>query len=126
MKEDIIYNDELFDIVFDDSGNIKMANNDDADNGYYCMARFDLTSNDNWKLDKTVGVHWLSNENDGFMQLDNQMYDMMMSISNKVSEFSYCSELTNLAIEEDFVTRTAKLIIAFTAYNNQEVKVVIE
>lgn len=63
---------ELFDISFTGDGMIAL---DNGATSVANMIRFDYMSNDNWELDNTLGLHWVSKEDTGMLQSkDNEMF----------------------------------------------------
>ena len=56
-----------FDFVITEDGFISVET--ETSQSLVSMLKLDFTSNDDWALDSSLGVHWFSNVNDGLLQV---------------------------------------------------------
>lgn len=119
----VIFTDELFDISIDDSGYIKFS---DEANKYNTLAKFDIVSNNNWELDKGLGIPWATPENDGLLQNKANDYNLLSTINAKLTTLEYFKELETLELRDVGNDRNGSLIISFIATDDSIVTMEVE
>lgn len=119
----VIFTDEVFDISLDDSGYIKFS---DEANKYNTLAKFDIVSNNNWELDRGLGIPWATPDNDGLLQNKANDYDLLSTINAKLTTLDYFKELEVLELQEGTNNREGRLTISFIATNDSIVTLEVE
>lgn len=114
----VIYLDNTFDIALTNDGYVRF---EDDVNKYNTLAKFDITSNNNWALDSRIGVPWVTDNNDGIMQVKPNDYELLSAINAKITTLSYFKELEELALKSIVDGRTGTLLIKFKTQDNMTV-----
>lgn len=71
-----------YDFTFSDDGMLSI--DDETKNSVASILKFDLNSNDDWNLDKDVGIHWLSSDNTGLLQVKASESQMINELKRKI------------------------------------------
>ncbi len=85
-----------FDIVFTDNGDISVEKTNGA--SLANMLKLDFISNDDWVLDKELGIHWISNRDDGLLQVRGSEASIVGAIARKLGSIDGIREIREITI----------------------------
>lgn len=87
-----------YDLVFTDNGHISVetATSSSVAN----LLKFDFFCNDNWSLDSDLGLHWVSEKNDGLLQIKNSELQIVNAINRKLLDTPGVIEVVEININK--------------------------
>lgn len=84
-----------FDIIIEDNGFIKMNNNSDA---VADRLKFEMSSNDSWELDLTLGLNWVDENGNGLLQYKNNEPAIVSALEKKLSTINGVKEIREITL----------------------------
>lgn len=85
-----------YDFVLTNDGRLSIEEN--TGSAVANMLKFDFICNDDWVLDNELGIHWLSDNNDGLMQVKNSEVQIVSAIQRKLLSFDGVKEIKEMTI----------------------------
>ena len=92
-----------YDIVFTDNGMVSVEN--ETSGSLVNMLKLDFNSNDDWELDEELGLHWLSDNNDGYLQLKKGENSIVVAIQRKLAKMEGVSAIKEMTISRSIQNR---------------------
>lgn len=87
------------------------------------MLKLDFTSNDDWALDSSLGVHWFSRDNDGLIQIRGGEAQIVSAIQRKLMSIEGVREIEKIEIQRGL---NRKLFITVTIISDTGEKIILE
>jgi hypothetical protein len=107
-----------FDFVLTDNGMLSVETS--TAKALISMLKLDFTSNDDWSLDHRLGVHWVSKNNDGLLQLKGTEAQIVQVVQNKISSIKGVREVEKIEISRG-VNRKLYLSVTIVAYSGEKI-----
>lgn len=85
-----------FDFVLSDDGLLSVETN--TSQSVVNMLKLNFASNDDWALDYDLGIHWLSKNNDGLLQVKGTETQIVSSIQRKLMSIEGVREIEKITI----------------------------
>lgn len=110
-----------FDFVITEDGFISVET--ETSQSLVSMLKLDFTSNDDWTLDSSLGVHWFSNVNDGLLQVKGSEAQIVSAIQRKLLSTDGVREVDKIEIQRGL---NRKLYISVTVISETGEKILLE
>ncbi|MGL5050165.1 MAG: hypothetical protein ACRC6E_05955 [Fusobacteriaceae bacterium] len=110
--------DEM-DMVFNDSGEIKVHSTNGA--SLADMLKLEFNQNDDWTLDKDLGIHWISENNDGILQTKNSEVALISAITRKLNSIDGIREIKEIEINRG-LNRKIYIFVTVIADSGEAIK----
>ena len=110
-----------FDFVITEDGFISVET--ETSQSLVSMLKLDFTSNDDWALDSSLGVHWFSNVNDGLLQVKGSEAQIVSAIQRKLLSTDGVREVEKIEIQRGL---NRKLYISVTVISETGEKILLE
>ena len=108
-----------YDIKLTDDGFLSVE--DETSMSVASMLRMHFNSNDDWILDKELGIHWLSSSNDGLMQVKNSEVQIVHAIQRKLLAFDGVARVVEVDIARG-INRRLYITATVIAEDGKEIK----
>lgn len=112
-----------FDIVLTDDGRLSIE--EYTGSSVANMLKFDFICNDDWSLDPELGIHWLSKDNDGLMQVRDSEVQIVSSIQRKLLSMDGVKEIKEITINRG-INRKLYIDAIVIAEDGTSIKIVKE
>lgn len=110
-----------FDFVITEDGFISVET--ETSQSLVSMLKLDFTSNDDWALDSSLGVHWFSNVNDGLLQVKGSEAQIVSAIQRKLLSTDGVREVEKIEIQRGL---NRKLYVSVTVISETGEKILLE
>ena len=110
-----------FDFVITEDGFISVET--ETSQSLVSMLKLDFTSNDDWTLDSSLGVHWFSNANDGLLQVKGSETQIVSAIQRKLLSTDGVREVEKIEIQRGL---NRKLYVSVTVISETGEKILLE
>lgn len=108
-----------YDLVFTDDGLISVET--ETGSALANMLKLDFASNDDWELDSALGLHWLSKDNDGLMQVENSEVQIVSAIQRKLLSTEGVKQIKEMQIARG-INRRLYISVTIVAESGEEIK----
>lgn len=111
-----------FDIIIDDSGYIKI---DEDNQAVADRLKFELSSNDSWKLDLTLGLNWVDENNNGLLQYKSSEVAIVNALEKKIPTLNGVKEIKEITLNPK-KDRGLQIYITVVTTLNEEITIYSE
>lgn len=101
-----------YDLVFTDDGLISVET--ETGSAIANMLKLDFASNDDWPLDPALGLHWLSENNDGLMQVKGSEVQIVSAIQRKLLSIEGIRQIKEINIAKGLNRKLYISVIVIT------------
>lgn len=108
-----------YDLVFTDDGLISVET--ETGSAIANMLKLDFASNDDWPLDPSLGLHWLSPNNDGLMQVKGSEVQIVNSIQRKLMSTEGVRQIKEINIAKG-INRKLYISVSVITDSGEEIK----
>lgn len=108
-----------YDLVFTDDGLISVET--ETGSAIANMLKLDFASNDDWPLDPALGLHWLSPNNDGLMQVKGSEVQIVSSIQRKLMSTEGVRQIKEINIAKG-INRRLYISVSIITDSGEEIK----
>lgn len=109
-----------FDFVFTDNGDVSVEKTNGA--SLANMIKLDFVSNDDWVLDKELGLHWVSKKDDGFLQIRGSETSIVGAITRKLNAMEGIREIREITINRGLNRKLYINVIVIT-HNGEAIEI---
>ncbi|MGL5717422.1 MAG: hypothetical protein ACRCX7_11115 [Cetobacterium sp.] len=110
---------DKFDFVFTDDGYISIETS--TASALANMLKLDFTSNDDWELDPSLGVHWLSKDNDGLLQVRGSEAQIVGAVQRKLMSIDGIKQIKEIEVSRG-LNRKLYISVVVIADTGEEIK----
>lgn len=108
-----------FDIIITDNGMIKI---DDESYAVKDRLLFEISSNNSWKYDKSLGINWVDEYGTGLLQVKNSEPAIVNAIEKKLSNISGVKEIKSITLAP-VGDRGLSIIVVVETFENKEITI---
>lgn len=108
-----------YDLVFTDDGLISVEM--ETGSAIANMLKLDFASNDDWPLDPALGLHWLSPDNDGLMQVKGSEVQIVSAIQRKLLSIEGIRQIKEIEIAKG-INRKLYVSVTVISDSGEEIK----
>lgn len=106
-----------FDFVFTDNGHVSVEQTNGS--ALANMLKLDFTQNDDWGLDKDLGIHWVSHNDDGLLQMKKSEVAIVGAITRKLNSIEGIKEIKEITI--NYGVNRKLYVVAVVVTDNGEI-----